>query len=257
MVWDELLHEGVRLLLDNLPPLVLALCLVAGVALGVVGYNRSRSKREVAIYAEALKDVADALKTSNQTVESTQKRLTEVHNTNISLNEQLTATQGQLKAERETFAQRLTAQQEAFEEKLQAEREDFTRTLSEAEARIRTLVATADTLEQARSSSQATVQALTEKVSALETQVATLQTKLQASEEARTQATVALELLRGEVGELRAWVARAEAEGDDVKAAEQVLAEPVEGTPAVSSEGEGSPEVAGERESSTQGEQEL
>ncbi len=256
-MWDEVVREGVRLLLDNLPPLVLALCLVAGVALGVVLYHRSRSKQEVAIYAEALKDVADALKTSNQTVESTQKRLTEVHNTNISLNEQLTATQGQLKAERETFAQRLRVQQEAFEEKLQAEREDFTRTLSEAEGRIRTLVADVGSLEQERAGSEATVQALTGKVASLEAQVATLQTKLQASEEARSQATAELEQLRGEVGELRARVARAEAEGDDAKVAEQVLAEPVEGTPAVSSEGEGSPEVAGEHESSMQGEQEL
>ena len=255
MVLDEVVREGVRLFLDNLPPLVLALCLVAGIALGVVLYHRSRSKQEVAIYAEALKDVADALKTSNQTVESTQKRLTEVHNTNISLNEQLTATQGQLKAERETFAQRLRVQQEAFEEKLQAERETFAQALSEAEGRIRTLVADVGSLEQERVGSEATVQALTGKVASLEAQVATLQAQLDASEAARTQATAELEQLRGEVGELRARVARAEAEGTE-NTDEKSPAYPAEAAPPVACEVDDSPDVTGECESSRQGEQE-
>jgi chromosome segregation ATPase len=248
-VWDELVRAGLDLLRDNLPPLALALAVVGGVAAGVFLYHRSRSKKEVAIYAEALKDVTDALKTSNQTVESTQKRLTEVHATNISLNEQLVAAHGQLKAERETFAQRLRAQQAAFEATLQTERATFARALAEAEGRIRALVADVNGLERERSGSVATVRALTDKVAELETRLAALQEQLAASETARADATAELERLRTEVQALRARVAKEGAEGQDGRAEEEpARVAPVEAEPPGACETGEPPALAGERE---------
>ncbi|HML21876.1 MAG TPA: hypothetical protein PKD09_09520 [Aggregatilinea sp.] len=222
----DIVHEFFQFFLDNLPPLVIALCLMVGAGGGVYFFRRSRANAEVGIYSEALKDVTDALKTSNQTVDSTQKRLTEVHATNISLNEQLSATQGQLKEERKQFEQKLKAEQDQFGQRLREEREMFAKALADAECRIQELVSNAGVLEKARTSDQETIKSLTAKVAVLEEQVRTLETKLKDSEDARAQGNAELVQLRTEVQELRARVARDEEEGREAKA------EPTPDTPA-------------------------
>lgn len=116
----DVLHDLFHLFLDNLGPMVLALCLILGIGLGAWGWLRGRSRKEmvqqVAVYAEALKDVTSALQTSNTTVAATQTALTEANQQIIGLSNTLNEVRGELKRTNEAntrLEQRLTMSEQA------------------------------------------------------------------------------------------------------------------------------------------------
>ncbi len=217
----EFVHELFHLFLDNLGPIVLIVCLVAGVSFATWNWYRSKARKEmqrdIEVYAEALKDVTTALKTSNETLSATQTALGEAqaelkvsNQTNVELNR----ANGELKAALEKAGSKLDAVEkqlcdyQAATAKLSGEleavktsKDDMIATLTAKITDLQTLVATLQ--EQLRTGAQAHA-----------SEVKRLELLLKASEDARLKAEADLRNVQTEIDALRKAIKQpTEAEG--------------------------------------------
>lgn len=223
----DLLHDLYLLFLDNLGPLAMACCLIAGVALGVWFWLRSGSRkeknREVGTYAEALKDTTQALKANGQLLQATQKQLVEVHQKNLDLH---TALSGAL-VELDQARRALDAAKSDIRDlntALQTERSDNTTTAVTLNHQIDRLQTRVDDLQ---------LQVTTNQIQHSE-EVERLKTLLQISENARLRAVDELKCVQRELAEIKARLEPEQATAPDFSGDTQLPASTDEQTGAQS-----------------------